>query len=98
MVRHKAVVPRDLKITREQAPTHLKEAPALDRIIRHLVAGFLPARHAGRGRHQANRLHLISPFLVVVAAARWSAVLMLPQVAHLMNHGPHDLDQGDDRK
>ena len=54
-------------------------------VVRHLLAGFLAARLAGIGGVQADRVHFLGPFLVVIAGARGLAEMVLPQVDHLMH-------------
>ena len=51
----------------------------------HLVAGVLAALFAGVGRDQAERAHLVCPFLIVIACPARLAEMVLPQVAHLMD-------------
>ena len=58
----------------------LVEASALLDDVRHLLAGVLAAGLAGVGRDKADFPHLRRPFLVVVAASRRDAEMVLPEM------------------
>jgi len=82
-----AIHPGDLEGGGEQDFRHLLEPPAGDGIIRHAVAGTFAARLPGTGRHQAYAFHLRGPFGIVIAPPAGLAVVMLPEMHHLMHQG-----------
>ena len=53
--------------------------------MRHLLADFLAARLAGVGGNEADLPHLGGPWLVVVATPRRLALMVLPQMHHLVH-------------
>src|SRR3954447_7544883 len=47
-------------------------------VIAHMVAGFLAAFLAGAAGLQTDRLHPFGPLAIVITAAAWLAVMVLP--------------------
>lgn len=56
-------------------------------VMGHVLPHLLAARLAGIGGHQADRVHLGCPFLVVVTGAGRLAKMVLPEMHHLMHQG-----------
>ena len=57
----------------------------------HHIAGLGAIVLAGRSRLQADRFHLLGPFLVVIAAPARLAEMVLPQMDHFMSEGGEHL-------
>ncbi len=73
----------------QRRASHVERAALLD-VVAHLLPRLLAAWLSSVGGNQPKRTHLHGPFLVVVAGARRLAVVMLPEVGHLMHQGGED--------
>src|SRR5262249_46152925 len=69
---------------RRQPIVALLESTTGDDVMVHALPGFSTAHHAGRGRLQADGLHLRGPFPIMIAALGRRALGLLPSMDLLM--------------
>ncbi len=89
----KPIKPTDRKSRFQELARDRLEPPAPNHVIAHLLAGLLPARHAGVRGHQANGLHFLGELAVVIATPGRLAKSLLPLMHELVHDRPQYLWQ-----
>src|SRR3954454_21204473 len=79
--------PGDCETARQQLMNGHVKRTTRQHVIAHMVAGFLAALLAGAAGLKAYEFHPFGPLAIVIAAATWFAVMVLPQMHHFMGEG-----------